>query len=233
MSNQSSKNVFIRAITSRQFLSANAVVLASLILLLFFPKKNISDEFILALGAEFVLPACFVWFVLRKSLVEYGLGWGRRGVIFNVILLFSSLAVFLVSAWFFFSGTSIGKEFVITVSQNMVSIRRSFPTFLFFVLISLWFTTLNEFFFRGFLLFTWKRYLGKMAIFAQTVFFLVSIGLKGHALSSGVLGASLLLFGTWSLIASFIAFFTGSVFLSFCFSAFSDILTTVFVIMLS
>lgn len=234
MSDQVSKNTFTKALMSRQFLSANAVAIVSLIFLLFFPKKSASDEYILAFVVEFALPACFVWFVLRRSLTEYGFGWGKRGIFFNSAILFSSLTVFLVSVWFFFSGTPIGKEFVVTASQSIVLIRRSFLAFLFFVLFSLWFTTLNEFFFRGFLLFTWKKALGKIAILAQIVFFLILIGLKLQVFSSGVFGvASILLFGTWSLIASLIAFSTESVLLSFCFSMFSDILTTVFVIMLS
>jgi len=54
-----------------------------------------------------------------------------------------------------------------------------------------------------------------------------------YGLSGGAFEGALLLFGAWSLIASLVAFSTESVFLSFCFSAFSDILTTVFVIALS
>lgn len=231
MASQASKNGFIQALTNRRFLLANAVAIASLMLLIFFPKKSPSDEYILAFGAEFVLPACFVWFVLRQSLAEYGFRSGKRGLFFNVALLFSSLAVFLVGVWFFFSETSTGKEFVATVSQNVLFIRRSFPMFLLYVTLSLWFAALNEFFFRGFLLFTWKKDFGRVAILAQLVFFLVFIGMKAHA---GGFGAGfLLLFGTWSLMASLIAFLTESVFLSFCFSALSDILTTAFVIMLS
>ena len=203
----------------RGFIAATLIALAGAALYLFFPHGNSWDEYVLAFGAECVLPACFVWFILQRNLKEYGFGWGNRGILFNAVVLFLSLGIFLAGAWFFLSGTSLGKDFVAVVARDTAVARTSFLSFLLYTALSLWFTTCNEFFFRAFFLFTWKEFLGKMALLAHILFFGVFVGIKMYGLSGGAFEGALLLFGAWSLIASLVAFSTESVFLSFCFSS--------------
>ncbi len=228
-----SENQVVKRLLRRDFLAANATALAAVALLLFFPKQSSFDAYILAFGAELVLPLCFVWLVLGRSIREYGFGWGKFGVLLNTAVLFSGLGVFLSGAWMFLSKTSLGSDFVASVSYGLANIHTDFFDFLSYAALSVWFVCLNEVFFRGFFLFTWKNSFGKAAIPVHLVFFGIFLWLKMHGLSLGALEGSLILFGSWSLVASVIAFFTESVFLTFFFSIFSDILTTVFVIALS
>lgn len=228
-----SENQWVKRMFQRDFLAANAVALAAAALLLFFPKQTPFDGYILALGAELLLPFCFLRFVLGRSIRDYGFGWGRRGVAFNAAILLLGLGVFLSGAWLFLSKTSLGSAFVVDIAPTLASIRTNFVDFVLYTMLSLWFVGLNEIFFRGFFLFSWKKSLGSVAILAHLVFFGVFLWLKVRGLSLETLEGSLILFGSWSFIASLMAFSTESVFLSFCFSIFSDILTTVFVIALS
>ena len=224
---------FWQHVFRRDFLAAQALALAAAALLLLFPKGTPFDAYVLAFGAEFVLPFCFLWLVLGRSVREYGLGWGKWGALVNGSVLLVSLGVFLSGIWLFFSKTSLGIAFVANVSPTLAGIRTSFADFLIYSVLSLWFVALNEFFFRGFFLFVWKKSFGNKAIVAHLVFFGAFLWLKVHELPVSTFEGSLILFGSWSFVASLIAFYTESVFLAFCFSIFSDILTTVFVIALS
>ena len=223
----------LKEMLNRDFAAANAVAVAVVSLLLFFPREGSSEAYILALGAELVLPFCFVRLVLGRSIWDYGFSWGNRGILLNTGAVFLGLAVFLPGVWLFFSKTSLGYNFVIDISRNLSGVHASFFEFLLYTGLSLWFVGLNEIFFRGFFLFTWKRSFGGWALLAHAVFFGVFLYLKVHNLSPTFIESSLLVFGIWSIVAASIAFFTESVLVAFCFSMLSDILTTVFVIALS
>lgn len=214
------------AFLSRRFLASNVIIFMSLLLILYFPANTTIEKLFLSLCAYFLLPFAFFSFILKDSAKNYGLWWGKFGVLFNTVVFFGSVCFFLALSWGFL--TIFNAKDIFINGTQMLRLQKSFSIFLLIVFILAWFIALKEVFFRGFLLLTWKRFFGIWSLVAH----IIIVGSFSFAELSlfnvSHVGMTLFLVVFWSCIASGIAYLTESVFLSFSFSFFSAILALLF-----
>lgn len=149
-------NNFLRSnfkinIKSEPFVTAG-IVCACILLLSFFPKKNIFEQIVLLLSFLLFTPLFYVKLVLKKKISEYGMGMGnwRTGIFWNLsALLFCSLVFYLI---FYYSG--FVEKYVENFFQSIVD---NFGIFLFYEIVILGaYHLIFEIFFGGFVLFSFK-----------------------------------------------------------------------------
>lgn len=224
---------FLDTCIDRRFLAMNALLAASVLLALFFPVSGTAERFVLAFSVYFLLPALFVRFILHERLFAFGCSWGKFGIFSNIVFVSLGACVFGLFAWGVLTGTSAGQEFLNASWASHTALHRDFLVFLGSMGFLAWFVLLKEIFFRGFFLLFWKRFVHRWSLAAH---FLVVVAVSAqelHIFSHFSNNVTFLFTLTWSVLASFLAFITESVFVSFCFSLFSAILISVLAISLS
>ena len=196
------------------------VIIICLVFLSMFPAKNIFQQIISLLSFLLFTPLIYVKIILKKSLKEYGLGVGnyKTGLIWTAISFAFCFLIFCI----LFQYTDFSKKYY----QDFFSLaQENFIFFMFYELVILGFYYfVFEFFFRGFVLFSLKNHLGKWVIIIQIILFLLA--LWG---SSGInwLIAPYLIF---SFFSGIIAYFSNSIWYSYCASIIFNILFDVIVI---
>ncbi len=216
---------FIRSPFNRRFLAINFIIIVALFLSFFFPRESSLEKLLAIFLILSVLPILFIRIILKEPFSSYGLTWGKKTLLFNIVSIFSATCIFAFFLWGFIIHTDIGQE--IAQTSNVADTRKNFILFLLSVGSSTWFLLQEEFFFRGFFLLTWKRFVGKKSLLLYI------------ALTTTVLLLDLNIFfgeGKWtnmiipfinSVFAALLSFITESIFVSFCFSLFSAILTMI------
>lgn len=211
---------------SRRFLIENTTLVSAILLAVYFPTSNFIELPLLAASAFILFPYITTRFILRKPLRHYGINLGDRSLPTSLNITF--LAVLITSIIFFIAitTTDTGK----TVFRVPASVQNSFPIFLIHTGITFWSIAVNEFFFRGFVLFTWEHISKKVGVFASVIFVAIYAALStlhtGNVSSWAMFCTTIFLAFGATLVASF----TRSIVFSFCFSFTSAILATVFAI---
>lgn len=150
-----------------ELLVTSALAAACLLLYVIFPANNIFQKLVSSASFLLVIPFLYGKIVLKKNLKDFGLTKGnwQTGIVWSAIaLLISTLVLYLLFQYFAFS-------------QNYSlpqSLFESFSSFLFFeILLVGFFNVLYEFFFRGFLMFSFVSKIGIWSIFLQAAVFLL------------------------------------------------------------
>lgn len=214
---------------SRRFLIANAVAVSAIALAVYFPSSGIVEIPLLAASTLVLFPILAIKFLLHMPISRFGIGLGNRhiGLSSGVTLLGIALASCIT--FLLISHTSVGKD----IFGVPLSIRESFPLFLIHTSIIAASIAMNEFFFRGFVLFTWEMISKWASILAGIAFVagysLLSILHTSSTFSWSIFCATL----SFAIGATLIASFTRSILFSFCFSFVSGILATAFAIFLA
>ncbi len=227
------KYALVQACLNRRFLAMNAIIVASIVLVLFFPISGAAERFVLAFSTYFLLPAVFVRLVLREPLSTFGFSWGRRGVFLNVVLIVLSVCVFGLFVWGVLAGTSFGQAFLNVSRGAHAALHSDFWVFLGSLGFLAWFVFLKEVFFRGFFLLFWKRYAYRWSLVVHFLLIAAVSTKELQIFADSGSGVTFLFTIVWSVIASILAFVTESVFVSFFFSLFSAILISVLAISIS
>lgn len=111
-----------------------------------------------------VIPTLVTWFILRRSIFEYGLK--VRGAIRSAPLYFAMLAVMLPAVWFFSRTESFQAKYPF---YDLMDGESLWPRFIMWeILYAMQFVAL-EFFFRGFILHGTKHRFGSASIFVMTL----------------------------------------------------------------
>lgn len=188
---------------NQELFSTSLVILACLFLFSIFPTKNIFQEIISSLTFFFVVPILYVKIILKKDLKEFGIQLGdrRKGIIFSSLALIMSLLI----AYVFFQYSSFSKNYTLPeIIKN---------NFIFFIIYELFivgfFTALYEFFFRGFIQFSFLKKVGFWSIILQTVLFVLMF------LVTGSFGWSIVPFVVIAPFSGFVAWKSNSIVYSF------------------
>lgn len=144
------------------------LILACLILLVFFPTNGLSQKITSMLVFLFILPLMYIKFILKKNLADFGFSLKnpRAGFFWGGLMLLLSLAVaFLLIK---FSGLKSAYALPAPVTGN-------FWLFLLYELLAInLFFFLQEFFFKGFVLFS---FLEKFSYWSVIFSALIYVGL--------------------------------------------------------
>ena len=188
----------------KEELITSAVTIACLALFFVFPASGPAQAITAGLVFFFLVPFLYLKFILKKSLQDYGwrLGDWKKGIVFAAI----SLAVSLLIFYAFYHYTQFSKAY-----RLPLVVTQKFGWFLIyeFVLVG-FFLALYEFFFRGFILFSFRAKLGRLSVAVQWLIFLAFLFIAGNlnwqnALYAVVaLFSGLIVFKSHSLLYSFI-----------------------------
>ena len=153
-------------IQDKEFLTTSAVILVCLLLLLAFPSENSAQNITKSFFFLVLLPVLYIKFILKKNLSEYGLNTNNKksGIAWGVFGLAFSLAVF----YSLINYTNLSANYVLPSY-----VINDFRFFLLYELtVVLFFLFINEFFWRGFVLFTLSKKLFWLSVPAQALIYL-------------------------------------------------------------
>jgi membrane protease YdiL (CAAX protease family) len=157
---------------AKQFISAwktelisSVVILACLLLIIFFPTQDISQKFSLNLFFFFLLPILYIKLILKKDLRNFGFNLQNTkiGIIWAIGMFFvSALIIFILIHFFDFENKYLLPAYL---AQN-------FGIFLLYELILVNILLfIQEFFFKGFILFLFSEKFGFAVAIIQALIF--------------------------------------------------------------
>lgn len=146
-------------------LISSVVILTCLLLLAFFPTQGSLQNFSASLFFLFLLPILYIRFILKKDLRNFGFNLqnAQAGFVWAIGMFFvSALLIFALMYFFDFENKYLLPAYL---AQN-------FNLFLFYELILVNFILfLQEFFFKGFILFLFSEKLGFVTVIIQALIF--------------------------------------------------------------
>lgn len=200
-------------VQNKQLWMSNSIVVASLVLVAFFPIDDGFQSMIASVAFLVVLPVLFIHVFLKEKTAAFGVSWGKvtQGVVWLTLFLLIVVGMFVVA----YKYTNAFLQTTIPFS-----VQSSFSSFLIYITILGILIASQEFFFRGFVLNIWKKTLGYRAIFVQAAFSLVLSMIRSH----GHIEFRTLVIAAFSLCAGWIAYRSQSIWYSFFFFFISAIL---------
>ncbi|MDO8240580.1 MAG: hypothetical protein Q7T51_01150 [Candidatus Moranbacteria bacterium] len=184
--------------TTTQFLSdwkteiiSSVVVLICIILLVFFPVQGVLQDFSKYLLFLFILPALYIKLVLKKDLRDFGLNLQnpRLGLVWAAMMLVVSvLSVSILFQFFDFANKYTIPAYLGTYFWAFLLNELVLVALLLFI---------NDFFFKGFVLFTLAKKFSLASAIIQALVFVL------FTLSTGSLD--------WHLAPTIILAFTGGI----------------------
>ena len=138
-----------------------------LLMIRLFPEENYFQKIIISLVFLLVIPVLYIKIVLKESLKNFGLRIGnwKQGIAWIMLSLVGSF--FVIFLLYQYAG--MAEKYY--VPQNII---QDFGLFVFYesVLVS-FFIALYEFFFRGFVMFSFSEKLGYWAVISQFALFIL------------------------------------------------------------
>lgn len=196
-------------LNNTELLVTGAVTIVCLFLVGYFPKTSLFQEVVVGLAFLLVIPALYCKIVLKNNLADLGIQTGsmKNGIIWMAV----SAAMLFLIFYIIFHYTGFKDKY--SPPQKAITDFRYFV--LYEVLIVGFITALYEFFFRGFILFSFKKAFGSWSIILQTAIFLILLAFSDNAdysfipLLASSLFSGITAYKCQSLIYSFaISFFT-------------------------
>lgn len=157
---------------NKALLVTSIVILLCLALSIFFPVQNTFQSISRSIFFLIVLPVLYIKLILKENLSDWGWNLENKkiGLIWSAAALLLALAVFY--SLIRFAGFSVNYKVSPIAANN----------FIFFLLYELIFLNifffLQEFFFKSFVLFSFRKF-GAWAVFIQTGLYLLSLILTG------------------------------------------------------
>ena len=160
--------------TWKEELLTTAVIAACLALFFLFPAQGAAQGVTSSLIFLFLIPFLYLKLILKKNLKDYGwqLGNWKKGLLFASISLVAALLIFYA----LYHYTPLSKMYRLPSFA-----AGNFWLFLLyeFILVS-FFLALYEFFFRGFVLFSFLPKTGWFSILIQFAIFLIFLAIAGN-----------------------------------------------------
>jgi membrane protease YdiL (CAAX protease family) len=205
MSSVFEKNVnnFVR---HKEMIVTSLVILACLILFFFFPIRDTLQSLTGSLFLLVLTPILYIKLILGKKVRDYGLNLDnkRAGIILGTLMFFALSLIFYI----LFHYADFGVKYVVPWA-----VVENFKTFLLYELIFVnLFIFICEFFFRGFIMFSFLKKLGYWSIFLQFIIFLLVFFLSGN------LGWQFFPFLAISFFSGIITYITRSIVYAYAFS---------------
>jgi hypothetical protein len=199
---------------NKEDLITGSIILMCLFLYAFFPTRNIFQQVVCSLTFLLVIPFLYVKIILKKSIKDFGFKTGSwtTGIFWSVVsILISASIAYIIFKYFGFSEKYPFPRYFVN----------NFVAFLIYeiMLVGL-FAFLYDVFFRGFLMFSFKKKIGLWSILLQASVFMMFFFLSG-TLSWKLIPEVIFLF-----FSGIIAYFSNSIFYSFvaylCFNIIFD-----------
>lgn len=192
----------------KEELITSAVIVACLALFSFFPTQGPAQAITSSLVFLFLIPFLYIKLILKKNLKDYGwqLGNWKQGIIFAAISLVLSLLIFYIL--YHYSTFPKVYKLPLTATQNFgLFILYEFTLVAFFL-------ALYEFFFRGFIMFSFSTKAGVASVAIQWLMFFIFLLISGSLIWQNALYMIVALF------SGLIAFKSRSLLYSFVFGLF-------------
>lgn len=199
---------------------SNAVIVASLLLALYFPIDNVIQLLAVHIVFLVALPLLYIRFLLKEKVSTFGISWGKVGE--GSFFLALGLSIIVICLVVLSQHTDILNRF-----SFPLILRLNFSLFLLYLAIIGVYVFIFEFFFRGFVLFVWEPVIGMKAVVVQACFFIMFSMLLSYQKTA----VSLTLVIIMALVSGFIAARSRSIVYSFSFSYISAILGIVSIIL--
>jgi membrane protease YdiL (CAAX protease family) len=149
------------------------VVIFCLVLYAVFPTSNVFQQIISSIVFLLVIPLLYVKIILKKKVSTIGIQKGKwkTGLAWSVL----SLAITVSVAYILFKYFSFSQKYAIPTY-----IAHNFPVYLAYeILLVGFFAILYDFFFRGFLMFSFSRKIGIWSVLLQSLVFLALMYFSG------------------------------------------------------
>jgi membrane protease YdiL (CAAX protease family) len=153
----------------KELITSGVFLVLLIVLYVLFPIGDEFQSICAALVFFVVLPILYIKIILKKQLRLFGIDKGkyRLGLMYATSGLFASMVIIFI----FIKKTSFLSYYLLPTS-----VTKEFWPFLFYELtIVLLFVVIYEFFFRGFVYFTFEKNLKKWAIVVQMLLFYILI----------------------------------------------------------
>jgi len=138
-----------------------------LLMIRLFPEENYFQKIIISVTFLLAIPALYIKIVLKESLKNFGLKLGnwRQGIAWTLI----SFAILALISYLIYNYTNFVEKYYLP--QKVIE---SFKLFAFYeIAIVGFFIALYEFFFRGFIMFSFSEKLGYWAVISQFALFVL------------------------------------------------------------
>jgi membrane protease YdiL (CAAX protease family) len=189
----------------KDFLVSAGVGIICLALFIIFPTSNVFEQIVSATAFLLLTPIFYVKIILKKNLKNYGLGIGewKTGLVWSVI----SLTIVFLIFYLLFHYSDFPQKYYQYFFKGAIN---NFWIFVLYELILVaFFYIIYEFFFRGFIIFSFRKFLGYWIIGIQSIAFFLYFWL------SGGLNWSVFPILLFSPFAGIVAYFSRSVLYSF------------------
>jgi membrane protease YdiL (CAAX protease family) len=202
----------------KEIVITTTVILLCLTLSFLFPAQNTFQDLSKGIFFLILLPYLYIRFILKRKMSDFGLNLknNQEGLLWGIFMFFFSLLIFYLL--FNYTGFKTGYTLPNSIVQN----------FWLFLLYELFFVTLscfvNEFFFRGFILFYFSREIFEWIVPIQALLYALILVLIGNF--SWQMAPALAI----SLISGIITYRSNSFVYSFIASIFSIIILDSFII---
>jgi hypothetical protein len=158
----------------KEFVASFLVILLCLVFSSFFPAEDYFQKLLRALVFLLIIPILYIRLVLKRDLYSFGCNFSlkKSGIFWAIgIFLFTTTAFILLANF-----TNFRENYFIAEE-----IRHNFTSFLFYELVVFnFFFLLNEFFFKGFVLFSFSEKLKDWSIWAATATYCLSLLASGN-----------------------------------------------------
>lgn len=216
-----------RSFSDGRFIFEVSISVAAILFVLFFPGANTTSSFLILIFASYLLfPAISAKLLLKKPLRQYGFQHMQADRPFRMtLLIISVLLASLAATWVLILKTSAGGQYA--AQGDAILLRSNFLVFLSSIILSIPTTFANEAFFRGFILWSWRRKIGvwSIPIAAAAPVIIALFRISDWKGDSALIEIAVLAIG--SLAAALVAFISESFIVSFCFFLVFDTLSVV------
>jgi membrane protease YdiL (CAAX protease family) len=193
----------ILSILNKEDIITAGIIFLCLFLYVIFPTDGVFQQIISSATFLLVIPLLYVKIILKKDLSDFGIQRGewKTGIFWSLLSLVTAFLILYVLYYYFdfFGKYDVPK-----------SIRDNFLLFLGYqIFLTGFFTALYEFFFRGFVMFSFSEKFGYWAIILQSAIFFLLIWL------SSSMSWSMAPYLIFAVLGGVVAFFSHSIIYSF------------------
>lgn len=157
-----------RKLINLEMIVTSIVILVCMILFSFFPVKGIFQQVVLSIVFLFLVPFLYIRIVFKDKLRNFGFqagGWREGFLVIPICFLVMTGLTYAVFKYTGFRDTYFLGDYSFTQNFAYLSLYE-------FAVVNLW-VVLYEFFFRGFVMFYFRKKIGAYAIFLQFLFFIL------------------------------------------------------------
>ncbi|MCX6763631.1 MAG: hypothetical protein NTZ97_02765 [Candidatus Moranbacteria bacterium] len=166
------KKLSLKNSEAKEIAITSLVILICLALFFLFPVKGFAQTATVIFVFFLLIPVLYIKFNLRRDFQDYGwqMGNWKKGVLWGILSLIATLAAVYLLIFY----TNFSKAYTVPFSANF------FYFALYEILLVGIYIFLYEMFFRGFIMFSFRKYLGILAPLLQFTVFALFLWATGN-----------------------------------------------------